>query len=225
MFNEGGDSMKSNQILSKVIESGVVAVVRADSKEEAIAISAACVEGGILAIEVTFTIEGAEGIIQELISQYSDRPEVMIGAGSVLDEVTARIAILAGAKFIVSPCLDVSTAKLCHLYQIPYVPGCMTITEIKHALELGAGLIKLFPGDVLGPEFVKAIKGPLPQVALMPTGGVNLENVERWIQNGSAAVGVGGNLISSAKTGDYESITEMARQYIQRVERARGSLS
>ncbi|MEK3854907.1 bifunctional 4-hydroxy-2-oxoglutarate aldolase/2-dehydro-3-deoxy-phosphogluconate aldolase [Cytobacillus sp. FSL H8-0458] len=217
--------MKIYKTLTKVMESGVVAVVRADSREEAEAISEACVKGGIQAIEITFTIQDAEAVIKDLASHFSDRPEVIIGAGTVLDEMTARIAILAGAQFVVSPCFDERTAKLCHLYQIPYMPGCMTITEIKQAIEHGAGLIKLFPGDALGPEFVKAVKGPLPQVLLMPTGGVSLDNVEEWIRNGCAAVGVGGNLIAPAINGDYEKITENARQYIQKVERARVGLA
>lgn len=216
--------MKKYKVLSGVIESGVVAVVRADSKEAAIAISEACVAGRINAIEITFTIQDAEAVIKELASHFADRPEVIIGAGTVLDEVTARIAIMAGAQFVVSPCFDERTAKLCHLYQVPYMPGCMTITEIKNALEHGVDLIKLFPGDTLGPGFVKAVKAPLPQVNIMPTGGVNLDNVEQWIQNGCAAVGVGGNLIAPAKTGDYEKITEIARQYVERVQRARGGL-
>ncbi|MBS4213010.1 bifunctional 4-hydroxy-2-oxoglutarate aldolase/2-dehydro-3-deoxy-phosphogluconate aldolase [Neobacillus rhizophilus] len=216
--------MKKYKVLSGVMESGVVAVIRADSKEEAIAISEACVAGGINVIEITFTIKDAEVVIKELASYFSERPEVIIGAGTVLDEVTARIAIMAGAKFVVSPCFDEQTAKLCHLYQVPYMPGCMTITEIKNALEHGVDLIKLFPGDTLGPGFVKAVKAPLPQVNIMPTGGVNLNNVEQWIQNGCAAVGVGGNLIAPAKTGDYEKITEIASQYVVRVQRARGGL-
>lgn len=216
--------MKKYKVLTQVMESGVVAVVRADSKEEAIAISEACVAGGINAIEITFTIQDAEVVIKELASYFADRPEVIIGAGTVLDEVVARIAIMAGAQFVVSPCFDERTAKLCNLYQVPYMPGCMTVTEMKHALEHGADMIKLFPGDAFGPKFVKAVKAPLPQVNIMPTGGVSLDNVEQWIQNGCAAVGVGGNLIAPAKTGAYEKITENARQYVQKVREARGGL-
>ncbi|GHH97853.1 bifunctional 4-hydroxy-2-oxoglutarate aldolase/2-dehydro-3-deoxy-phosphogluconate aldolase [Neobacillus kokaensis] len=216
--------MEKLKVLNKVTECGVVAVVRADSKEEAILISDACVKGGILAIEITFTIRDAESVIKELADHFANHSEVVIGAGTVLDDTTARMAILAGAKFIVSPCFDKQTAKLCHLYQIPYMPGCMTITEMKHALEHGVDIIKLFPGDTLGPGFVKAVKAPLPQVNVMPTGGVNLDNVEQWIKNGCVAVGVGGNLIAPAKTGEYEKITENARQYVQRVNTAREGL-
>ncbi|MEH6991583.1 bifunctional 4-hydroxy-2-oxoglutarate aldolase/2-dehydro-3-deoxy-phosphogluconate aldolase [Neobacillus drentensis] len=213
--------MKKLTILSKVTECGVVAVVRADSKEEAVKISEACVRGGIQGIEVTFTVQGADEVIKELASLYKDHSNVVIGAGTVLDSTTARIAILAGAEFVVSPAFDEETAKLCNLYQVPYMPGCMTITEIKRALEAGVDIVKLFPGNAFGPEFVKAVKAPLPQVNIMPTGGVDLDNVEQWIKNGCVAVGVGGNLVAPAKTGEYEKITEYAKQYVAKVRAAR----
>lgn len=216
--------MNKINVLSKISDCGVVAVVRADSKEEAILISNACVRGGILGIEVTFTIQDAEVVIKELASYYAEQSEVVLGAGTVLDAATARIAILAGAQFIVSPCFDEQTAKLCSLYQVPYMPGCMTITEMKHALEHGVDIIKLFPGNAFGPEFVKAVKAPLPQVNIIPTGGVNLENVDQWFKNGCVAVGVGGNLVAPAKTGEYEKITEYASQYIKKVKEAREAL-
>jgi 2-dehydro-3-deoxyphosphogluconate aldolase / (4S)-4-hydroxy-2-oxoglutarate aldolase len=215
--------MNKLKVLTNIAECGVVAVVRADTAEEAIKISDACVQGGILGIEITFTIKGAEQILKELSSIYADHQQVVLGAGTVLDTATARIAILAGAQFIVSPSFDKETAKLCNLYQVPYMPGCMTITEMKHALEYGADIIKLFPGNAFGPDFVKSVKAPLPQVNIMPTGGVSLDNVHQWIRNGCVAVGVGGNLVAPAKTGDYEKITHYAKQYIDRVQEARGS--
>jgi 2-dehydro-3-deoxyphosphogluconate aldolase / (4S)-4-hydroxy-2-oxoglutarate aldolase len=215
------DRMKKLTILSKLTECGVVAVVRADSKEEAVKISEACVEGGIQGIEVTFTVQGADEVIKELASVYKDDQNVVIGAGTVLDATTARIAILAGAEFVVSPAFDEETAKLCNLYQVPYMPGCMTITEIKRALESGVDIVKLFPGNAFGPDFVKSVKAPLPQVNIMPTGGVDLNNVGQWIKNGCVAVGVGGNLIAPAKTGEYEKITEYAKQYVAKVQAAR----
>ena len=213
--------MKKLTILSKLTECGVVAVVRADSKEEATKISEACVEGGIQGIEVTFTVQGADEVIKELASLYKDNGNVVIGAGTVLDATTARIAILAGAEFVVSPAFDEETAKLCNLYSVPYMPGCMTITEMKRALESGVDIVKLFPGNAFGPDFVKSVKAPLPQVNIMPTGGVDLNNVEQWIKNGCVAVGVGGNLIAPAKTGEYEKITEFAKQYVAKVQAAR----
>ncbi|PLS02236.1 bifunctional 4-hydroxy-2-oxoglutarate aldolase/2-dehydro-3-deoxy-phosphogluconate aldolase [Neobacillus cucumis] len=215
--------MQKLNVLTRISECGVVAVVRADSKEEAIKISEACVNGGIIGIEVTFTVQGADEVIKELVSIYRGNPEVVIGAGTVLDAATARIAILAGAQFVVSPAFDNETAKLCNLYQIPYMPGCMTITEIKHALEAGVDIVKLFPGNAFGPDFVKAVKAPLPQVNIMPTGGVDLDNVAKWIKNGCVAVGVGGNLVAPAKNGDFDKITEYAKQYIQKVQEARGN--
>lgn len=214
--------MKKLNLLKKVTNSGVIAVVRADTKEEAMKISEACIKGGISGIEVTFTVEAADEVIKELTSLYKNNEAVVIGAGTVLDVTTARIAILAGAQFVVSPGFDEETAKLCNLYQIPYMPGCMTITEMKRALEAGADIIKLFPGNAFGPDFVKAVKAPLPQINIMPTGGVNLENADKWIKNGCVAVGVGGNLIAPAKTGDYEKITEYAREYVNKVQAARG---
>jgi 2-dehydro-3-deoxyphosphogluconate aldolase / (4S)-4-hydroxy-2-oxoglutarate aldolase len=215
------DMMKKLTILSKLTDCGVVAVVRADSKEEAVKISEACVEGGIKGIEVTFTVQGADEVIKELASLYKDNDDVVIGAGTVLDAVTTRIAILAGAEFVVSPAFDAETAKLCNLYSVPYMPGCMTITEMKQALEAGVDIVKLFPGNAFGPDFVKSVKAPLPQVNIMPTGGVDLNNVEQWIKNGCVAVGVGGSLVAPAKTGEYEKITEYAKQYVAKVRAAR----
>ncbi|TWD97554.1 2-keto-3-deoxy-phosphogluconate aldolase [Neobacillus bataviensis] len=214
--------MKKVNILSKISECGVVAVVRADSKEDAVNISEACVKGGIQGIEVTFTVNGADEVIKELSAVYQGNENVVIGAGTVLDAATARIAILAGAQFVVSPAFDEETARLCNLYQVPYMPGCMTLTEMKRALEAGADIVKLFPGSAFGPDFVKAVKAPLPQINIMPTGGVDLENVDRWIRNGCVAVGVGGNLVAPAKTGDFDKITEYAKQYIEKVQAARG---
>jgi len=214
--------MKKINILTKIAECGVVAVVRADSKEEAVNISEACVEGGIQGIEVTFTVQGADEVIKELAALYQDNNDVVIGAGTVLDAATARIAILAGAQFVVSPAFDQETATFCNLYQVPYMPGCMTLTEMKRALEAGVDIVKLFPGSAFGPDFVKAVKAPLPQINIMPTGGVSLDNVEQWIKNGCVAVGVGGNLLAPAKTGDFNKITEYAKQYIEKVQAARG---
>lgn len=213
--------MNRSRILGKLTECGVVAVVRAESEEEAVNISEACVKGGIIGIEITFTVQHADKIISELVATYENNSEVVIGAGTVLDAITARIAILAGAKFIVSPSFDKETAELCNLYQVPYMPGCMTITEMKEALKSGVDIVKLFPGNTYGPEWVRGIKAPLPQVNIMPTGGVDLENVEQWIKNGCVAVGVGGSLVAHAKNGDFEKITEDAKQFVEKVQKAR----
>jgi 2-dehydro-3-deoxyphosphogluconate aldolase/(4S)-4-hydroxy-2-oxoglutarate aldolase len=208
-------------VLQKLMQSGVVAVVRAQNSEQAIKITEACMKGGIAAIEITFTIPKAAQVIADLRKAYSPE-EMIIGAGTVLDPETARIAILAGAQYIVSPSLNLETVKLCNRYQVPVMPGAMTIAEVIAAMEAGADIVKIFPGDAFGPSFIKAIKGPIPQAPLMPTGGVNLENVGEWIKAGCVAVGIGGNLTAGAKTGDYQSIEEIAKQFIGKVRAARG---
>lgn len=206
--------------LKRLTETGVIAVVRADNQEQAEKISKACIDGGIPGIEITFTVPGADKVITALKEKFTSE-ELLVGAGTVLDSETARIAILAGAEFIVSPAFDAETAKLCNRYQVPYMPGCMTITEVITAMEAGADIIKIFPGNVYGPSVIKAIKGPLPQAVLMPTGGVSLDNVDKWIKNGCVAVGVGGDLTAGAKTGNYELITETAKAFVQKVKEAR----
>jgi len=208
-------------VLQRIMKSGVVAVVRADSAEQAIKITDACMKGGIAAIEITFTIPGAAKVMEELRQVYTPE-EMIIGAGTVLDPETARIAILAGAQYIVSPSLNVDTVKLCNRYQIPIMAGAMTIEGVIAAMEAGADIIKIFPGDAFGPSFIKAIKGPLPQATLMPTGGVSLDNVGEWIKAGCIAVGVGGSLTAGAKTGDYQAIEDIAKQFIAKVRTARG---
>lgn len=197
-----------------------MAVVRADSEEQAVKIAEACILGGISSIEITFTVKNADKVISLLKEKFTSK-ELIVGAGTVLDSETARIAILAGAEYIVSPGFDLETAKLCNRYQIPYMAGCMTITEIIKAMEAGVDIIKLFPGSAYGPGIVKDIKAPLPQAPIMPTGGVSLDNVDKWIKNGCVAVGVGGSLIEGAKTGDYESITEKAKAFVAKVLEAR----
>lgn len=211
---------KKLETLKKITDVGVVAVVRAESADQAIKIAEACREGGIPAIEITFTVPYADEVIRELSKAYKGG-EMIVGAGTVLDAETARIAILAGAQYIVSPCLDEETIKLCNRYQIPVMPGCVTIKEMVNAMELGADIIKVFPGEMVGPSYIKAVKGPLPQAPLMPTGGVSLDNAAEWIKNGCVAVGVGGSLTAGAKTGDYQLVTETAKKFVEAVKKAR----
>lgn len=208
--------LKKSKILKKITDIGIVAVVRSETIEEGIRISKACVEGGIPAIEVTYTVPGATEVIKALKEQFTSE-ELVIGAGTVLDAATARIAILAGAEFIVSPAFDKETAKLCNLYQVPYMPGCMTITEITKAMQYGADIVKLFPGSAFGPSFVKAVKAPLPQANIMPTGGVSLENIEEWFKNGVVAVGAGGKLAS----GSSEDIIATAKAFVEKIKEIR----
>lgn len=207
-------------VLEKITRSGIVAVVRANNSEEAKKITDACISGGVGAIEITFTIPGAAAVIAELRSIYT-ADKITIGVGTILDPASARIAIMAGAQYVVSPSLNVDTVKLCNRYQIPVMPGAMTIAEVISAMEAGADIVKIFPGEAFGPSYVKAIKGPLPQAPIMPTGGVSLENVADWIKAGCVAVGVGGNLTGGAKNGDYASIENLAKQFVARIKEAR----
>jgi 2-dehydro-3-deoxyphosphogluconate aldolase / (4S)-4-hydroxy-2-oxoglutarate aldolase len=212
-------SLPKLKTLQKIVDSGLVAVVRADNSEQACRIADACAQGGVAAIEITFTVPGALGVIADLARRCSS--DILIGAGTVLDPETARAAILAGAQFVVGPSVSHETARLCNRYQIPYMPGAGTITEIVEAMECGADIIKAFPGEILGPAFVKGVMGPLPQARLMPTGGVSVENAADWIRAGCVALGAGGNLTAGAKRGDYQSITELARQFIAKIRDAR----
>lgn len=211
---------KKDEVLSKIKQGGLVAVVRADNSEMAFKIVDACIEGGVASIEITYTVPDATEIIKELSRKYIPG-QIIIGAGTIMDSETARIAILAGAQYIVSPYLSTEVVRLCNRYQIACMPGAMTVKEAAECLEAGADIIKVFPGEVLGPTFIKAVKGPIPYATMMPTGGVTLENVGEWIKAGAVAVGVGGNLTAGAKSGDYNSITELAKQFIQKIKTAR----
>ena len=207
--------------LQAIMDCGLVAVVRAENADQAKKIADACIAGGVAGIEITFTVPGAADVIKELANTYKSG-EIIIGAGTVLDSETARIAILAGSQYVVTPSFSPDVIRLCNRYQIPVMSGCGTITEIVAAMEAGSDVIKVFPGETYGAGFVKAVKGPLPQAPLMPTGGVGLDKVAEWIKAGCVAVGVGGNLTGGAKKGDYESITTIAKQFIAKIKEARG---
>lgn len=208
------------KVLNRVVESGLVAIVRTDSPDQAARIGDACAEGGVAALEITFTVPSAEVVISDLVKRY--KPEqITIGAGTVLDPETARIAILSGAQFLVSPAVNVETARLANRYQVPYMPGADNVRDVIEAMECGADIIKVFPGETLGPDFIRAVRAPLPQASLMPTGGVSIDNARAWIKAGAVALGVGGNLIAGAKTGDYESITRLARRFIEVIRESR----
>ena len=203
-------------------EYGVVAVVRGNSKEVGVEISKACVKGGVKALEVTYTNKFANDIIKELSEIYEGQDDVVIGAGTVLDAETARAAMLAGAKYIVSPAFDLETAKICNRYKVPYLPGIMTINEIITAHEAGVDFVKLFPGSAFGQGYVKAIKGPLPYANIMVTGGVNTDNIDSWIKAGVDAVGIGGELNKLGEEGKFEEITAVCEQYMAKLNEARG---
>lgn len=207
------------EIVEKIIDSGIVAVIRADSPSKAVELCRACKEGGIVAIEVTFSVPHATEVIQQIDREMGD--QILLGAGTVLDPYTAKIAIEAGAKYIVAPNLSEETALLCNKHRVPYIPGVLTPTEIVKALELGVPLIKLFPASAVGPSYIKAIHGPLPQAKIMPTGGVELENVKEWIKAGAVAVGVGGGLTKGTK----EQIIEKAKKFVQLVKEAKQEIT
>lgn len=207
--------MQRVELLEKIEAAGVIAVIRGDSKEQGKKASEALIAGGMMGLEITFTLPKANEVIEELIAERKDA-RIVIGAGTVLDATTARLAILAGAEFIVSPTFDQATAEVCNLYQIPYLPGCMTITEMKTALKAGVDIIKLFPGSAFGPAIISAFKAPLPQLNIMPTGGVNSENLGEWLSAGAIAVGAGGSLLAPAEKNDYQQVTENAREYMAR---------
>jgi len=213
--------MDKNEVLKRLTDCGVIAVVRAENAEQAINICEACKKAGIVGIELTFTVPGALDVIKALTSKYTPE-EMLVGAGTVLDSETARAAILAGANYVVSPYLDADTVKLCNRYQIACMPGAMTIKEVVEAMNAGADIVKIFPGNLFGPKIIKAIKGPLPHAKLMPTGGVNADNCGEWIKAGCVAVGAGGDLTAGAKTGDFDSITEIGKKMVAEVKKARG---
>ena len=199
--------------IKRIQEAGVVAVVRGNNEENSYQTAKACIKGHITAIELAFTSPSADITIKRLTEEYGSDKDVIIGAGTVLDPATARLAIIAGAKFVVSPSFNKDTAKLCNLYQIPYIPGCFTSTEIQDALTYGADVIKVFPGSVAGKTMINEIHGPFPNVNVMPTGGVSLENMNEWFEKGAFVIGVGGSLVGPGKKNDYEAVTENARKF------------
>ncbi|WP_239740153.1 bifunctional 2-keto-4-hydroxyglutarate aldolase/2-keto-3-deoxy-6-phosphogluconate aldolase [Mammaliicoccus sp. P-M59] len=207
--------MKKYKILNQLHENYLVAVVRGNDEDETKKIVDEIIKGGFKNIEITFTVPNAEEVINQVHKQYGD--DIVLGAGTVLDAATAQIAINKGAQYIVSPHLDTNISKLCNVYSIPYLPGCSSATEIIEALRNGSDLIKLFPGGQLGAGFIKDIKGPVPNVELMPSGGVNLDNVSDWIEKGSFAVGIGGDLTKEFTGNNFEVISEKAQKYVEAV--------
>ncbi len=198
-------------VLQKLTESKVVAVIRGENAEEAIQLSKAAVEGGIQAIEITYTTPNATDVFHAL-----EQSNALLGAGSVLDPETARHALLAGAQFIVSPHFNKEISILCNRYSVPYLPGCMTINEMVKALEAGCDVLKLFPANNFEPSFIRSINGPLPNVQIMPTGGIHLGNMKEWIQAGAVAVGIGSDLNKAYRKGGYEAVVTLSQTYMQK---------
>jgi len=208
--------------LNLIRSSGVIAILRARRSEQLLAAAEAIRAGGVAAIEVTLTTPGAMTVISEANTHFGD--EITFGAGSVLDAESARAAILAGAHFIVAPTLKPSVIELCRRYSVPVFPGAYTPTEILTAWELGADMIKIFPASVGGPTFIKGIKAPLPQIELVPVGGVTLDNTTDFVRAGASAVGVGSDLLDPKLLADqdWNGLTQRASRFVNEVRRGRG---
>ena len=208
--------------LKMLIEAGIVPVVRASSAAEAINIVNAIVKGGINIIEITMTVPNAIGVIKTIAEKFKEN--ILLGAGTVLDTETARMSILAGAEFIVSPCLSEELIKICRRYSKIVIPGAMTPTEILRTWEMGADMVKVFPaGNLGGPEYIRALKAPLPQILLNSTGGVNLENAGEFIKAGSSVVSVGSSLLDKKAVSEkkFEVLTKKAKQFVEEIKKAR----
>lgn len=216
--------MKRIEIVKKIMDYGLVAVIRAESKDKAIKIIDAVRMGGIKAIEITMTVPNALDVIKELCEVYKNE-DLLIGAGTVLDSETARCCILYGAQFIVSPHFDSEIVKLCNRYRVPVMPGAVTVKDAVEALEYGVEIIKVFPANVYGPAIIKSLKGPLPQANFMPTGGVNADNIKDWIKAGAVAVGTGGDLTKGAEKDDYELVKKTAEKFVEALKNARAEVN
>ena len=208
--------------LQALKETGVVAILRADKAEDLVDVGRALRQGGVRLVEITMTVPGAIGVIEEAVAALA-KEDVLIGAGTVLDAETARLAILAGAGYIVSPVFRPDVIATCKRYSVPVMPGAMTPTEILNAWEAGADVIKVFPAGVGGPQFFKDLKGPLPQIEMMPTGGVTLQTAPQFIKAGACAIGVGGEMAGKGLIAarDFAAITKNALQFVTAVKEAR----
>jgi 2-dehydro-3-deoxyphosphogluconate aldolase/(4S)-4-hydroxy-2-oxoglutarate aldolase len=216
--------MDKTKIMQHMHELGLVPVLRASSAQEAITIADAILAGGVNILEVTMTVPGALRVIEQLANHHGDK--LLLGAGTVLDAETARNCLLAGAQFIVSPALDVRTIELCRRYSVPIMPGALTPTEIVTAWQAGADVVKVFPCSALGgAKYLKALQGPLPQIQLIPTGGVSLSTAEEFLAAGAFALGVGGDLVDAkaAREGRTNVITENAQKYVGIVKKFRAA--
>jgi 2-dehydro-3-deoxyphosphogluconate aldolase/(4S)-4-hydroxy-2-oxoglutarate aldolase len=206
--------MRKAEVLKSLREIGLVPVLRAESEEQALKLAAAIAAGGVTVLEVTMTVPGAIRVMRRLAEE---RPDILIGAGTVLDAETARMCILEGAQFVVSPALKIPTIEMCHRYGVAVLPGALTPTEIVTAWEAGADVVKIFPASALGgAKYLKSVKAPLPQVEMIPTGGVSLATAAEFLEAGAFALGVGADLVDlkAIAKGTPETITESARKYL-----------
>ncbi len=210
-----------SEILRRLVEPGVIAIIRADSSTHLMHVAEALRKGGIIAMEITMTTPNAIELIQEVTRRHGD--DIVMGVGSILDTETCRAAILAGAEFVVTPVLRPEVIQLCRRYARPIICGAYTPTEILTAWECGSDFVKVFPADSLGPNYIKSVKAPLPQVEIIPTGGVDVATVADFIKAGCAAVAVSSNLVSKkiVETQNWEELTATARRFVEAVAKAR----
>jgi 2-dehydro-3-deoxyphosphogluconate aldolase/(4S)-4-hydroxy-2-oxoglutarate aldolase len=215
--------MRKEEVLKSLREIGLVPVLRASSVEKAMALAEAIAAGGVTVLEVTMTVPGAIRVMRQLAEQ---RPDILVGAGTVLDPETARMCILEGAQFVVSPALNLKTIEMCHRYSIAALPGALTPTEVVTAWEAGADVVKIFPASAMGgAKYLTALKGPLPQVEMIPTGGVSLSTAAEFLSAGAFALGVGSDLVDTKAMaeGRSEVVTESARKYLEIVKQSRAA--
>lgn len=208
--------------LDRVLDRKIVAVIRAESPDLLVDVAEALLAGGVEVMEVTFTVPRAARVIEKVADKLGSR--ILLGAGTVLDTETARAAFLAGAEFIVSPAVNVEVIEMCRRYSKLVMPGAFTPTEVVTAWQAGADIVKVFPSDLVGPKYLKLLHGPLPQIRLMPTGGVNLDTATEFLKAGAGALGIGGSLVEAkaVAAGDMQRIESLARQFVEVVERFRG---
>ena len=213
--------MSHQDQLTRLLNHGIVAVIRASSGEVLVDVAEALLAGGIEVMEITFTVPAAVQVLERVADRLGDR--ILLGAGTVLDTETARIAILAGAEFIVSPATNISVIELCKRYSKLVMPGALTPTEIVTAWQAGADIVKVFPCDAAGPQYLKSLRGPLPQVRMMPTGGVTLETAADFLRAGACALGIGSALVNAdaVATGNLKLIESLSRQYVEIVKKTR----
>lgn len=215
--------MNRAEQIARVLDAGIVAVVRSPDGHQLVEAAKALADGGVTVLEITFSVPDALEVIRQVRRQLGER--VLLGAGTVLDPETARAAILAGAEFIVAPTLNLDVIRLCHRYDKAVMPGAFTPTEILTAWEAGADIVKVFPADVVGPAFFKALRGPLPQVRVMPTGGVDLNTAADFLRAGACCLGVGGQLVEpkAIAAGNFDRIRDLAKQYVAVVQQTRAA--
>jgi 2-dehydro-3-deoxyphosphogluconate aldolase/(4S)-4-hydroxy-2-oxoglutarate aldolase len=211
--------------LRRVLDCGIVAVVRSPDSLQLVDVARALADGGVLVVEITMTVPNALDVLRQMRSALGER--LLLGAGTILDTETARAALLAGAEYIVAPTLNLDVIRLCHRYDKVVMPGAFTPTEILTAWEAGADIVKVFPADVVGPAFFKALRGPLPQIRLMPTGGVDLTSAAAFLKAGACCLGVGGQLVETRAVAErnFDRIRELARQYVAIVKQTKQELA